>query len=112
LCENRVQRKSFTIIRSDRCASGHANGNRTQWSFQAPVLKNGLAIRFSSAVTVVIDIKPGETPNSINVESKGSIPVAVFRTADFDVTQADASTLRLSGAPLKRNTPGKWQIVN
>jgi len=33
---------------------------------------------------VAIDIKPGSFPNSINVKSKGKIPVAILSSADFD----------------------------
>jgi len=33
---------------------------------------------------LTIDIKPGGTPNKINLSSKGLIPVAVLTTQDFD----------------------------
>ena len=38
-------------------------------------------------VEVGIDIKPGSDPNSINTKSKGTIPVAILSTTDFDATQ-------------------------
>jgi hypothetical protein len=41
----------------------------------------------------VIDIKPGGTPNSINLKSNGVIPVAVLTTPDFDATSVDRSDL-------------------
>jgi hypothetical protein len=44
-------------------------------------------------IPVVIDIKPGSFPNSINLKSKGVIPVAILTTADFDATTVDASTV-------------------
>jgi hypothetical protein len=43
--------------------------------------------------TVSIDIKPGETPNTINRRSQGNVPVTLFGSATFDVTQVDLSSL-------------------
>ena len=43
---------------------------------------------------VEIDIKPGSFPNSINPKSKGTIPVAILSTADFDAPgQVDKTSL-------------------
>ena len=40
----------------------------------------------------VIDIKPGSDPNSINLKSKGVIPVAILSYPNFDaITEVDAS---------------------
>jgi hypothetical protein len=47
---------------------------------------------------VTIDIKPGSDPNSINLGSKGVIPVAILSSANFDATQVDPSTVTLAGA--------------
>lgn len=51
---------------------------------------------FGSSRTVVpidiIDIKPGSDPNSINLKSKGKIPVAILTTDTFDATQVDWET--------------------
>ena len=35
---------------------------------------------------VLIDIKPGGTPNAINLSSKGLLPVALLTTPDFDAS--------------------------
>lgn len=43
---------------------------------------------------VTIDIKPGETPNSINPRSNGVIPVAILSTPSFDARTVDASSVR------------------
>ena len=43
---------------------------------------------------VEIDIKPGSYPNSINLKSKGVIPVAILTSEDFDATTIDADTVR------------------
>jgi len=42
---------------------------------------------------VVIDIKPGSFPNSINPDSKGVIPVAILTTDDFDATTVVPETV-------------------
>jgi len=42
---------------------------------------------------VPIDIKPGSFPNSINMESRGTIPVAILSTPDFDATTVDKTSL-------------------
>jgi uncharacterized delta-60 repeat protein len=38
----------------------------------------------TSAIAVSVDIKPGDFPNVIDLGSKGTIPVAVLSTADFN----------------------------
>jgi hypothetical protein len=43
---------------------------------------------------ISIDIKPGETPNSINLKSQGVIPVAILTTDTFDATTVNAATIR------------------
>lgn len=45
------------------------------------------------ARTVVIDIKPGSYPNSINLSNGGVIPVAILTTDQFDATTVDPSTV-------------------
>lgn len=50
---------------------------------------------------VLIDIKPGSFPNPINLESEGSIPVAIFSDSSFDATQIDPRTVSISGANVR-----------
>jgi len=45
------------------------------------------------SLEVDIDIKPGSDPNSINLKSKGVVPVAFLGSAIFDVTTVDVNTL-------------------
>lgn len=52
---------------------------------------------------VDIDIKPGSDPNSINLKSKGVVPVAVLTTDDFDASAADPATVVFAGA-----SPVRW----
>jgi hypothetical protein len=47
---------------------------------------------------VNIDIKPGSYPNSINLGSKGVIPVAILSSETFDATVVDPETVTLAGS--------------
>ncbi len=49
-------------------------------------------------IWVTIDIKPGSDPNSINLKSKGVVPVAVLTTDDFDAGTIDPDTVYFVGA--------------
>jgi len=52
--------------------------------------------------SVDIDIKPGSDQNTINLRSKGVIPVAILSSEDFDATNVDPTTVELEGAdPLR-----------
>ena len=52
-------------------------------------------------LTVVIDIKPDSFPNSINLDSAGSVPVAILSSASFDATQVDPDSVTLAGARVR-----------
>jgi hypothetical protein len=47
-----------------------------------------------SVVEISIDIKPGGNPNSINLKSKGVVPVAILTTETFDATTLDPLSVR------------------
>jgi hypothetical protein len=49
-------------------------------------------------ITVTIDIKPGEEPNSINLGSNGKVPVAILSSSTFDARTVDPSSVTLAGA--------------
>lgn len=55
---------------------------------------------------VAIDIKPGSFPNSINLGSGGTVPVAIFSTTSFDATTVDHTTITLASAPVKLKGQG------
>ena len=58
---------------------------------------------------VEIDIKPGSDPNSINLGSKGVIPVAILGSATFNAADVDPSTVTLEGAPVRpKGKSGKY----
>lgn len=52
---------------------------------------------------ISIDIKPGSDPNSINLKSKGVVPVAVLTTGEFDAATIDPATVVFAGA-----APVRW----
>jgi hypothetical protein len=49
-----------------------------------------------------IDIKPGSDVNSINLKSKGVVPVAILTTEDFDALGVDGESVSFAGAGLVR----------
>lgn len=61
------------------------------------------------STSVQIDIKPGSFPNSINVGSGGTIPVAILSTPTFDATTVDPSTVTLESAAVHMKGNGSPQ---
>ncbi len=53
------------------------------------------------SLAVLIDIKPGSDPNSINLRSAGVISVAILSSDTFDATTVDPATVSLAGAGVK-----------
>lgn len=49
---------------------------------------------FSSVRAVHTDIKPGNSPNTLNLRSRGVIPIALLTTPNFDATLIDVDSLR------------------
>ncbi len=47
----------------------------------------------SAVVGVDIDIKPGSDPNSVNVNTRGVLPVAILGGPDLDVEEIDISSV-------------------
>jgi N-acetylneuraminic acid mutarotase len=50
---------------------------------------------------VAIDIKPGDSVNSINPGSRGVVPVAILSNPSFDARDVDPGTISLSGASVR-----------
>ncbi|MBI4685573.1 MAG: SBBP repeat-containing protein [Nitrospirae bacterium] len=59
-----------------------------------------------AVIIVTIDIKPGSNPNSINLGSGGTVPVAILSTTTFDATTVDPMTVTLASAPVKLKGKG------
>lgn len=56
-------------------------------------------------LAATIDIKPGSDVNSINLGSKGVVPVAILTTGDLDALDVAPQTVTFAGA-----SPVKWHI--
>jgi hypothetical protein len=50
------------------------------------------------SIQVPIDIKPGSFPNSINLGSNGTVPVAILSGNDFDATTVIPTSIELAGS--------------
>jgi hypothetical protein len=59
------------------------------------------------ALNVGVDIKPGDSPNTINLKSKGVLPVAILSTDTFDATTVSPETVRLAGASVRLKGNGQ-----
>ncbi len=57
---------------------------------------------FSPFLHIGIDIKPGDARNTINLNSAGTVPVAILGSATFDPLTVDPATVTLAGAPVVR----------
>ena len=59
------------------------------------------AVGVVNGIEVLIDIKPGGDPNSINLCSNGAVPIAILGSDTFDVYDIDTETLRFAEASVK-----------
>ena len=65
-------------------------------------------VNLDPEVEIEIDIKPGSNTNSINLKSKGVVPVAVFTIAGgLDAGTIDPGTVLFAGA-----SPERWKLCD
>jgi hypothetical protein len=94
----------YTLLSGDRdldpvteeCAEGKICVDTAQY----PLFRGAIEAQVTSVQPqgwVKIDIKPGAAPNSINLGSEGSVPVAILSTPSFDATTVDLSTVLFEG---------------
>lgn len=76
-----------------------SDGNFKSNSFHAMAVRDGDVV--PQITLVEVDIKPGRDPNSINLCSNGSVPVAILGSATFNVYDVVTSTLRFAEAAAK-----------
>ena len=61
-----------------------------------------------TVVPVSIDIKPGDSPNTINLGSGGTVPVAILGSATFNALDVIPETIVLGGANVRQNRTGRF----
>ena len=62
--------------------------------FMSIGLNEGALEVFSSVQAVTMDIKPGDVPNTLNLRSRGVVPIAILTTEGFDAASIDPTSLR------------------
>jgi len=83
-------------------AVGDLNGDGKPELVVANAAGNSVSVLMNPpTIIVTIDIKPGSFPNSINLGSGGTVPVAIFSTPAFDARTVDPATVTLASAPAK-----------
>jgi len=99
---------TFNIVRN---ATAFPSGPPTTLVVDAVTFQDCLGNLYGAEVEIVtaeieveIDIKLGSDPNSINLKSKGVVPVAVLTTDDFDASTVDPETVLFAGASPVRST--------
>lgn len=63
----------------------------------APHWGNMHACLWIPLITVQVDVKPGDSENSINPRSKGVTPVAIMSTDEFEISALDPSSVVFAG---------------
>jgi hypothetical protein len=48
----------------------------------------------AAPVRVTVDVKPGDTPTTLEPKRQGMVPIAILSTKDFDAAQIDIDTAR------------------
>lgn len=89
-----------------RAANGDFGCGSGSYSCNPAGVVFGGSLSFQSAIQVSIDIKPGTFPNSINLGSGGTVPVAILSTSTFDATSVDPGTVTLASAPVQLKGKG------
>jgi len=77
--------------------SGTWNANPWHNEYYCANIK-GIIEVIPQPLRVTIDIKPNSFPNSINLKSEGSVPVAILSNSTFDATTIDRSTVLFTGS--------------
>lgn len=94
---------SFTLVPGTYSVltGNYGNGDPIYLTFYGNIPINLVTLESQ----MVIDIKPGNDQNNINLKSNGVVPVAVLTTDQFDAATIDPATAQLAGA-----APKHWSL--
>jgi len=67
----------------------------------SPAFRGAFIASVADFTPIVIDIKPGDTVNSVKLGSNGNVPVAILSTATFDAATIDPASVRLENAAVR-----------
>jgi hypothetical protein len=67
-------------------------------------------LHVADVLDVAIDIKPGSGENTVNVGSKGVLPVVILSGTDFAATDIDPATVLLAGSPVRTAANGTRRL--
>jgi hypothetical protein len=70
-------------------------------------VNDAFVAKLSDRVAVGIDIKPGSWPNSVNLRSRGTVPVAILSTPTFDAATVDPTTVTVAEAAVALSPQGR-----
>ena len=82
----------------------YGNGDPINLTFYGNIPINLVTVD-SGDSGMVIDIKPGDEQNNINLMSNGVVPVAALTTDQFDAATIDPATAQFAGA-----APAQWSL--
>jgi len=68
---------------------------------QSPSFRGAFITGIADFTPVVIDIKPGDTVNSVKLGSNGNVPVAILTTDTFDAATIDPASVTLENAAVR-----------
>jgi hypothetical protein len=72
-------------------------------------VRAAFSARTCDVVPVALDVRPGGTPNPIQLSARGVVPAAVLGSATFDAATVDPATLVLAGARVALLATGRPQ---
>ncbi len=94
----------WVAIHTGPAAMDDVNFSLASWTHDYAFIDQAVKVAFDNVIVnqgqlicpklrVLIDIKPGSFPSSINPRKKGTVPVAILTTASFDASTVDPATV-------------------
>lgn len=64
------------------------------WHPRTAMLQGAPAQERTAVIRVTIDVKPGDSPTSLEPKREGMVPIAILTTRDFDAATVDPGSVR------------------